>query len=193
MQMKDKQIINKISQNQLILSLYLTQLLNIIIAILLSLFLFSNTQSFLDLFVIEMKWIVIAVIFSLIIVGFDWTMWRLLPPSYYDDGGINKKLFTGLPVYKVAVISLIVAVCEEILFRGVLQTHIGLVLTSVIFALVHVRYLKKWFLFVNVVLLSFGIGFLYELSNHQLIPVIILHFFIDFLLGIIIAKQLISD
>lgn len=191
--MKDKQIINKISQKQLILSLYITQLLNIIIAILLSLFLFSTLESFLDLFAGTIKWNVIAILFSFVVVCFDWIMWRLLPPSYYDDGGINKKLFTGLPVYKVAAISFIVAVCEEILFRGVLQTHFGLVVTSIIFAVVHFRYLKKWFLFVNVILLSFGIGLLYELSNHQLIPVIILHFFIDFLLGVIIAKQLISD
>lgn len=184
-----KRSIDHISQKQLITSLYITQLFVVVLACVIGVFLFQDVKSFMNLFSVELKWIVVACVLSIIVVGLDIFMWNFLPKKYYDDGGINEKLFYRLPVYKIAIIALLVAICEEILFRAVLQTHIGLVLTSFIFAFVHFRYLKKWFLFMNVILLSFVIGLLYEVSNHQMVPVIVLHFCIDFFLGVYIAQK----
>jgi uncharacterized protein len=69
------------------------------------------------------------------------------------------------------------------LFRGVIQTHFGLFVASIVFALLHVRYLEKWFLFVMVVLLSFFLGYIYQWTN-SLWVTIFAHFLIDFILAI---------
>ena len=42
---------------------------------------------------------------------------------------------------------------------------------------------------INVVLLSFWVGLLYEWSGQKLLPVIVMHFTIDFLLGLYISRN----
>ena len=83
------------------------------------------------------------------------------------------------------LIAALVAISEEILFRGVIQTNTGLIISSIIFAVVHYRYLFNWFLFTNIILLSFLIGYIYLVTNN-LVVTIVMHFFIDFILGLII-------
>ena len=76
---------------------------------------------------------------------------KVLPFRYYDDGGLNERIFRGRSVIEIAVISSVVSIAEEILFRGVIQTHVGLILSSIIFAFVHFRYLFNGYLFLNVI------------------------------------------
>src|SRR5690625_6203293 len=44
-----------------------------------------------------------------------------------DLGGLNEKLFKNSTLGEIFQISLLVSVCEEALFRGLLQTKFGLV------------------------------------------------------------------
>jgi len=74
------------------------------------------------------------------------------------------------------------------LFRGVIQQHTNVWIASLIFALVHYRYLFNPFLFFNVTLLSFLIGLLYEYTANLYVT-ITAHFIIDFLLGIYIKVK----
>ena len=89
------------------------------------------------------------------------------------------------------MIAAVVAIGEEILFRGVIQTHFGLIAIELIFALVHYRYLFNWFLFVNIIALSFLIGFIY-LQTENILVTIFMHFLIDFLIGCIIRYKYIK-
>lgn len=125
---------------------------------------------------------------GIIVVLFDLFMMRVTPSSYQDDGGINERIFSSLSYSMIFVVALVVAISEELLFRGVLQTHLGLLWTSIIFAAVHYRYLFNWFLFLNVLVLSFFIGFLFEWTNNLLVT-ITAHFLIDFILGVLIRKK----
>ncbi|KLR73506.1 CAAX protease, partial [Geobacillus sp. T6] len=77
----------------------------------------------------------------------------------------------------------LIAVTEEWLFRGVVQTHWGLGPASIIFAVLHVRYLEKWFLFLMVMLVSLFLGMLYEQTG-SLWVTITAHFLIDFVLAL---------
>ncbi len=77
---------------------------------------------------------------------------------------------------------------EEWLFRGVVQTHWGLGAASVIFAVLHVRYLEKWFLFLMVVLISLFLGALYEQTGSLWVTVVA-HFLIDVVLALHIRLQ----
>lgn len=186
--MKNKQaeIVKSLSVKELLYNVYLTQLIIIVIAFIIGFFLFDSWSEFFSLFQwSDWRILYIGIPIGLLIVLYDWIMMKYTPSHYHDDGGINQKLFSNLSVPMIFFIALFVSICEEILFRGVLQTHIGLVWTSIIFALVHYRYLFNWYLFVNVTALSFSIGILYEWTNNLWV-VIATHFIIDFILGLII-------
>jgi hypothetical protein len=117
---------------------------------------------------------------------------KLLPASFYDDGGLNERIFKNRHVFHTFVIALFVAFSEELLFRGIIQTKVGLVIASIIFAIIHYRYLFNWYLFFNIILLSFLIGFIYKWTGNLAVT-IMMHFVIDFLLGVYIKFRLTSD
>lgn len=189
--MKEKYngLIKELSDRELLFHLYLTQVILLVISVILSMILFDSFRDFLDLFNWNDKNIVIiGGAAGLAVVILDLILMKWLPPSYYDDGGLNERIFKGRSVFHIAIIAAIVAIFEEILFRGVIQTHVGLIASSIIFAVVHYRYLFNLFLFINVIVLSFFIGFIF-LITENIIVTIFMHFIIDFLLGIIIKYR----
>lgn len=180
------EIIKTLSEKELILNLYVTQILLIGISFVLAIIFFENWSDFFQLF----NWgdpavLVLGGSAGLAVVIIDLLLMKMLPNHYYDDGGINKRIFQNRSVLHIVFISAIVAFCEEVLFRGIIQTHFGLVVSSAIFALIHFRYLFSWFLFLNVILLSFIIGYIYMITVNLSIT-IFMHFLIDCLLGLTI-------
>lgn len=182
-------MIKEISTKQLLFHLYLTQIILLTISSILGIILFDSLSEFLNLF----KWNdyriwVMGGVAGLAVVMLDLILMRLLPSSYYDDGGLNERIFRNRNIVHIAFIAAVVAFCEELLFRGIIQTHAGLVVSSIIFAIVHYRYLFNWFLFLNIIILSFFIGYLFLLTGNLLVT-IFMHFIIDFLLGILIKNR----
>ncbi|WP_066294142.1 CPBP family intramembrane glutamic endopeptidase [Bacillus sp. FJAT-29937] len=189
--MKDKYtgIIKGLSDRELLFHLYLTQFILLAISFILSLILFNRLTDVLHLFKInDMNILLIGGTAGLGVVLLDVILMKLLPPSFYDDGGLNERVFRNRSVLHIALIAATVAFCEELLFRGIIQTHVGLVYSSLIFAVVHYRYLFNWFLFLNVVVLSFFIGYIFLITNNLFVT-IFTHFIIDFLLGLIIKYR----
>jgi uncharacterized protein len=185
-------LIKDIQEKDLIFSLYFTQLLLLTIAFILGLFLFDSVSSFLVLFtILDPNILLVGGTASLIVVLVDLIFMKLLPEKYYDDGGLNERIFQKRPFHQIAVIAAVVAIGEEILFRGVIQTHFGLIASSLLFAIVHYRYLFNWFLFVNIIALSFLIGFIYFQTGNLLVT-IFMHFLVDFLSGCIIRYKFIK-
>jgi uncharacterized protein len=185
---KDKysELVKGLSDRELLFHLYFTQILLLTISFILGIVLFDRMSDISTLF----NWgdsLVWTVGFggALAVVGMDLLLMKILPPKLYDDGGVNERIFRGRNIHHIAVIAAVVAFSEELLFRGVIQTHFGLVVSSLVFALVHYRYLFNWFLFLNIILLSFLIGYIY-LVTENLAVTVTMHFFIDFLLGIVI-------
>src|SRR5699024_8142694 len=110
----------------------------IVLAFVLSFIFFDDLREWLQYFSWEPEQIFLyGVIPGLIIVLIDIMLVWTLPKRYYDDGGINERVFKGQPVSYVFILSLTVAFAEEVLFRGVLQTTFGYIIASAIFALVH--------------------------------------------------------
>ncbi|MDQ0271115.1 CPBP family intramembrane glutamic endopeptidase [Cytobacillus purgationiresistens] len=189
--MKDKysDIVNELSDRELLFHLYVTQILLLVISIIAGWFLFDTFEDFSKLFIWDdLNIFLIGGVAGVIVVLLDVFLMRILPQKYYDDGGLNNRIFRSPSVLHIAFITFIVAISEEVLFRGVIQTNYGLVVSSLIFALVHYRYLFNWFLFLNVVLLSFFIGFIYYFTGNLLVT-IFMHFIIDFLLGVSIKYR----
>lgn len=189
--MKNKQaeIIKQLSDKELHLNLFFTQIILFSVSVLLGIFLFRDISDFFSLF----RWkdwniLIIGGSAAAAVILFDILMMKLLPESYQDDGGVNERIFKSLSMPMIFVVALSVALLEEILFRGIIQTHLGLFWTSLIFALIHYRYLFNWFLFVNITVLSFFIGLIFEVTDNLLVT-IFTHFLIDFILGIIVKTR----
>ncbi|OLO42612.1 CAAX protease family protein [Alkalihalophilus pseudofirmus] len=186
---RQAKIIQEMSDREILLNLYITQAIMLIIAIILGFFWIDDLTVFYSLF----KWDPVHIFLigggvAVIVITIDLLFEKYLPKSWVDDGGINERVFAKRSVFHVFFIAAIVAICEEILFRGILQTQIGLVLASLIFALIHFRYLSKILLFTMAVVLSFILGLLFEWTNNLLVP-IFAHFLIDFVLGLFIMYK----
>jgi uncharacterized protein len=185
MKKKYNQLILGLSDKELLFHLYLTQLLLLVISFVLGIFLFDHFSFLQTVKFSDGRIWLIGIPAGLAVVLIDIILMKFLPPSFYDDGGLNKRIFKNRSVLHIAWIAFFVAISEELLFRGVIQTKAGLILASIIFAIIHYRYLFNWFLFSNIVILSFFIGFVYEWTNNLAVT-IVMHFTIDFLLGLFI-------
>ncbi|MFC4103761.1 CPBP family intramembrane glutamic endopeptidase [Paenibacillus xanthanilyticus] len=110
---------------------------------------------------------------------------RFVPEEVGDDGGVNDRIFKHRAVWHIVLLSFIVAVCEETLFRGGVQHLIGPYWTSIVFAAIHVRYLRHWIPTGLVFSISYGLGWIYEQTDTLWAP-IAAHFLIDTVMGLII-------
>lgn len=180
------ELIKSMDVRTLIINLYLTQGIILIIAILLGIILFENLEEFLNLWKLRLN----EVLFygagsACIILIIDCMLTWFLPRKMVDDGGINEKIFRNISVPHAFIICVIVAFSEEILFRGIIQTHVGYIAASIIFALIHYRYIFKWVLLVAVILVSFFLGWIFYLTNNLMVT-FLAHFLIDFTLALLL-------
>lgn len=122
---------------------------------------------------------------GLLIVSADLLLFRRFPHHMTDKSGINEKLFRHQPVWHIFVMTLLIAFCEELLFRGAIQPYLGVVGTSLLFTLIHFRYLKQWVMVASVFLVSLVLGSL-VLVTHSIAASTVAHFTVDFTLGVLI-------
>lgn len=187
--MKQSEAIKHLSDQELKKSLILSQLLFVFLAIIASIILFDDIANWLQWFHLDIKEIIyFGVCSGLLIVFIDLILMYTLPKRYYDDGGINERIFKALNFKEIFFICILIAFSEELLFRGIIQTTFGYIPASIVFALVHIRYLTKPVLFISVLLISFYIGYIFEVTSNLYVTMVA-HFTVDFLLGIIIRYQ----
>jgi len=94
----------------------------------------------------------------------------------------------GSPV-GIAAISLLPAICEEILFRGALQPRLGLVITALLFTSIHTQYSISFDTFA-VFVLALGLGLLRKYTNTT--TTIVSHATYNFVVSVGIASQLVG-
>ncbi len=192
-QMKQSEIIKQLTDEELRKSVIYTQVLFLLISFIVSLLLFDSLMKWTNLFQFDIKEIVyLGILPGIVIVALDLIMISLLPKKYYDDGGINQRIFSNISLPKIFALTLLIAFSEELLFRGIIQTTFGYVTASLIFALFHIRYLKKPVLLISVLFISFLIGYIYEFTGNLLVS-ITAHFIVDFLLGLVIRFKIWGD
>jgi uncharacterized protein len=185
MKKKYFELINGLTDKDLLFHLYMTQVILCAISLILGFIFFDDFSYFNNFNLKDFQIISIGIPAGIAVVIADILLMKWLPPSYYDDGGLNERIFKNRNVFHILIIALFVAFSEELLFRGIIQTKVGLILASIIFAIIHYRYLFNWFLFINIVILSFFIGLIFDWTDNLAVT-IIMHFVIDFLLGVYI-------
>lgn len=177
--------IEEISDRVLLLNLYLTQAIVLTAACVL---LWWQGRFNLNLWESE-SWTVWlwGIAAGLVIVCVDLVLSRFFPDFMLDDGGINEKLFRNRPMWHIFVMTLVIAVCEELLFRGALQPVLGIFWTSILFTLIHFRYLKQWMMTILVFCISLGLGGLVVWTG-SLVTSTVAHFVVDFSLGVLLRS-----
>lgn len=184
MKNRHAELIKDMSPKEIVYHLYFSQLAFAILGVILALFLFDDVAAFLKI----LEWKPVDIFFVGTIVGIgvvvvDLLMMKWIPKKSFDDGGINEKMFQTRSIPHIFLLTIIISTTEEFLFRGVIQTHFGIWVASILFALLHIRYLHKWLLFLSVVIISFLLGYVYEVTG-SLFVTIWAHFLIDVLLAI---------
>lgn len=180
------------SEKVILLNLFLTQGIILLIGIIFYyLFFFRRGVLLQNIFPTNhlLTDVITATAFALIVVVINIVIDRKLPKNIFDDKGINKLLFSNRSIVHILVITLVVAFCEEFLFRIIIQPFLGIFLTSLIFTAIHIRYLSNWLLPLFVFVVSYGLGWIYEWTGSGWTP-IIAHFWIDFILGMLIRLRI---
>lgn len=175
---------DQLTERLLLLNLYITQGLTLFIGIV---WILLQKRNPLELFSSHGNdnFVAWGLGLAAIMLAVDFLVSRIMPEDSMDDGGINKLLFGNRPIWHIICIAAIVAVCEELLFRGAIQYALGPYWTSIIFAVIHIRYLKHWIPTGWVFLSSYGLGYIYIHSGTLLAP-ILCHFVIDCISGFVI-------
>jgi len=176
--------VDELDDRMLLINLYVTQGLTLIIGLIWVLF---QKQSLFQLFKFpkELAAVWWGLGFAAAVIIVDLLISRFIPEEAADDGGVNERIFGNRPIWHIVVLSFVVAVCEELLFRGAVQHAFGPYWTSIIFATIHVRYLRHWIPTGLVFSISYGLGWIYEQTGSLWAP-IIAHFIIDLVMGLII-------
>lgn len=189
---RQEEIIKELTDKEVQKSLIYSQFLLLFIGVFLH-FLFQRPLFKIEDFTLSSTyfWLYVVLPFT-IVISIDLLIVKMFPESWVDDGGINKRLFQSLSFFQIIYFTLLIAICEEYLFRYVIQGQLGWVVASLIFAFVHVRYLSKFILFLQVVLLSLGLGWIYKETN-SLAVMILLHWLIDFTLGLLTKYDWIKE
>ncbi|MGP4041367.1 CPBP family intramembrane glutamic endopeptidase [Gracilibacillus sp. D59] len=186
MQKSQADLIKLLSSKQLKQQVWISQALLGLITVILASFLIDDWQTISSLFYWNFyDWLIFGVFSAFVIVLLDLTLMRFFAKKWWDDGGINQKIFQQGSYTEIILLCLFIASVEEFLFRGVIQTNFGILIASILFAVVHIRYLSKMVLFIAIIGLSFWIGFVYHLTSN-LIVVITLHFLVDVILALLI-------
>ncbi|MEO3945232.1 CPBP family intramembrane glutamic endopeptidase [Gorillibacterium sp. CAU 1737] len=178
--------IDDLDDRLLLLNLGITQFLTVLIGIIL---LVVQEQNLRGLFPIKLPDMVLwGGGLALLVMAADFLVARVADEEVSDDGGINEMLFGKRKIWEIAGISLVVALCEEILFRGGIQFWLGPYWTSILFAAIHVRYLRHWLMTGLVFSISYGLGWVYLHTGTLWTPVIA-HFLVDFVMGCLIRYR----
>lgn len=175
---------SELNDRLLLINLYITQGLTLFIGLLWVIFQRRNPLS-LFVWPKHYEFVYWGVGLAVIVIVVDLLMGHFVPEEATDDGGINEMMFRRRPVWHIVVICAVVAVCEELLFRGAVQYAFGPYWTSILFAVIHVRYLRHWIPTGVVFAISYGIGYIYIQTGTLWAP-ILTHFIVDLIMGLII-------
>ncbi|MFD2332174.1 CPBP family intramembrane glutamic endopeptidase [Cohnella sp. GCM10020058] len=182
-----KVTVDELSDKMLLVNLYATQALTFIIGLA---WVFFQGQNILEIFSVQgsYNFLYWAAGLAALVVAFDIGISRWIPDEAKDDGGVNERIFKNRPLWHIVLLCAVVSICEELLFRGAIQHSFGPYWTSIIFAAIHVRYLRHWIPTGMVFAISYGLGLLLTHTGTIWAP-IFTHFLVDLTMGIIIRYR----
>lgn len=122
------------------------------------------------------NWIWLIIGYLSMVLGL-FLLTKLRPPEYFYDEAVDL-LMKSLNMGQLLIVFIIGGVAEELVFRGIVQVWIGLIPSSIVFMLIHIRYLKKPLMALGTLCLSLILGGLYIVTG-SIWPCIIAHIAIN--------------
>ncbi|MGI6449607.1 MAG: CPBP family intramembrane glutamic endopeptidase [Desulfitobacteriia bacterium] len=171
----------------LLINIIFSQTLIVLIAWILKR-LFLPKVTYLELFSLELNFLSLTTFLlgSCLLLFLQLLFHKYLPQERLFDE-INLLLLEKFSLPILALIFLGGAIAEELLFRGIVQNILGIWLASLLFTLIHFRYLRKIYILLEVYLMGIILGIIYQLTFSLWIP-ILSHFVINFLTACLIKK-----
>ncbi|PIC77593.1 CPBP family intramembrane metalloprotease [Sporosarcina sp. P19] len=123
--------------------------------------------------------IVITGIASIALLLFGVVLTFIIPSNYIDD--MNKTYQDGT-LSSLIIFMFLVALFEELLFRGIIQNlffvytghqWVAILSTTVLFLVFHIQYYKKPMMLLNITIPSLVFGWVYFKTNNLLVPVFV--------------------
>jgi hypothetical protein len=175
------------TKRMLFINIILSQVIILIIALLLGRLLVSDI-GFRDLLKIELsvKTIITFLVGSAALLSLQLLFHKYVSKERLFDE-INVILIEKFSLPNLFLVFFSGSFAEEFLFRGILQPLIGIWLTSLLFALIHFRYLRKFFILIEVYLMGIILGISYVISSSLWVP-IFCHLFVNFITALLIKK-----
>lgn len=110
-----------------------------------------------------LNWLWLVVAYIAMVVVF-WALIKIKSPEYFYDEAVDY-LMKNLSMPQLVGVFLLGGLSEELIFRGVIQLWVGLIPSSIIFVLIHFRYLKKPWMALETLALSLILGSLYIITE----------------------------
>jgi len=176
------------SKKVLLLNIILSQALLVAAILVLKIFIIKENVSvagFLQ-FNLNLKSFFITAAGSMLLVLLQVICYKYIPREKYFDE-LNFLLIQKFSLRDLFIIFTTGAIIEEILFRGLLQPFLGIVFSSMVFALIHIRYLTKIYIILEVFLMGIILGVVYQATGLLIVP-IICHLLLNFLVAVMIKK-----
>ncbi|MCL1917516.1 MAG: CPBP family glutamic-type intramembrane protease [Peptococcaceae bacterium] len=133
---------------------------------------------------------VLIIAFPVLMVGLEWVILRYVPRHYWFEP-INNQLAQKFNLFELTAIFAIGAISEEFLFRGVLQNTFGFWIATLLFVLIHTRYLKRVLLLAVSLVLGCGLGLVYLVSGNLWV-VILCHFLLNMGVIMILKRRILK-
>ncbi|WP_298469362.1 type II CAAX endopeptidase family protein [uncultured Psychrobacillus sp.] len=130
------------------------------------------------------KIILVIILASISLTLFGVLLTYLTPEKYIDE--MNKS-YQDSSVLEIISFMLLAALFEELLFRGIIQNvlfiivdhrWLAILLTSFLFVAFHVQYYKKPLMLLNITVPSLVFGWCYFYTDNLLVPIIV-HFILN--------------
>ncbi|WP_233190797.1 CPBP family intramembrane glutamic endopeptidase [Sporosarcina sp. P19] len=116
---------------------------------------------------------------SIALLLFGVVLTFIIPSNYIDD--MNKTYQDGT-LSSLIIFMFLVALFEELLFRGIIQNlffvytghqWVAILSTTVLFLVFHIQYYKKPMMLLNITIPSLVFGWVYFKTNNLLVPVFV--------------------
>ena len=100
----------------------------------------------------------------------DWIQQRWFHGLWLEDQRMNSSIGAHLDLVGTLVLGLSAGIGEEITMRGALQPKLGILLTSMLFASLHVQY--SWFGMLVILLLGMLLGGIRSRTNTTVVMIV---------------------
>lgn len=176
---------NEISKRVFLLNIILSQVIICVIGLLLIYTILEDVRlSNLFHFALSTKALLVVFIGSSLLILLQIIFHKFLTSDkLFDD--LNVVIMEKFNLKELFFIFLGGSITEEFLFRGILQPELGILVTSILFVIIHFRYYKKFYILAEVFLMGIILGFAYAITSLLWVP-IVCHFFVNYSTALLI-------